>query len=120
MGLGLGVGCVLVFFVAFAFGWAAFAVVSFALFAGSRSAFVLVAPRDGGFVFPYCWFAFGAGFGPSRVGFGRVRWFRFIFSFVRALVLVDWEHCVIKYPCLNSAPSITAAHSGRRSRIRRF
>ena len=50
MGLGLGVG--LVFFVAFGFVCSAFAAVSFALFAGSRSVSVLAVPRGGGFVCP--------------------------------------------------------------------
>ena len=50
MGIGFGVG--VVYSVAFGFGCSAFAVVSFALFAGSRSVLVLVAPRGGGFVRP--------------------------------------------------------------------
>ena len=49
-GLGLGVGCGLVFWVAFGFCCSAFAVVSFAIFAGLRSVLVLVVPRGGGFV----------------------------------------------------------------------
>ena len=50
VGLGLGVGCGLVFSVAFGFYCSAFAVVSLALFVGA--ALVLVAPRGGGFVCP--------------------------------------------------------------------
>ena len=52
--LGIGVGFGMVFFVVFGFGRFAFAVVSFALFAGSRSLLVLVlcVPPGGGFVCP--------------------------------------------------------------------
>ena len=52
MGLGFGVGCGLGFCVAFGFGCSALAVVSFALFAGSRSLLVLLVPPGGGFVRP--------------------------------------------------------------------
>ena len=67
-----------------------FAVVSFVL-VGSRSVLVLVVPRGGGFVCPCCWFSFWCWFWSSDfgLGFGRVRWFRFIFAFVWRLVLVD-------------------------------
>ena len=78
-GLGFGVGCGLAFCVAFGRS----AVVSFVLVVGSRSVLVLVlvVPRGGGFVCPlllvlvWCWF-WSSAFG---LGFGRVRWFRFIF-----------------------------------------
>ena len=52
MGLGFGVGFGSVFFDAFGFGRSAFVVVSFSLFAGSRSLLVLLVPPDGGFECP--------------------------------------------------------------------
>ena len=95
MGPGFGVGCGLAFCVAFGFGRSA--VVSFVLVIGSRAVLVLAVPPGGGFVCSCFWFACGVGFGrPAwrwfrlslflvlvcRLGFcfGRVRWFRFIFS----------------------------------------
>ena len=122
------VGCGLVFCVAFGFGGYSLAVVLFALVVSSRSALVLVVLRVrwfrlpfllvrfrywflsfcvcGGFVCPFCCFAFDIGFGRSAravFAFGRivgarlalvlvvlrVRWFRCVCSLVRPLALVD-------------------------------
>ena len=82
--------------------WAArVPVVSYVLNVGSRLVLVLVLRAlvlfvCGGFIFPWlsasCWSAH-----PK-----------------------NWEVCEIKYPRLNSVPCITAAQSGRGSRIRQF
>ena len=119
---GLGVGCGSVF-LRRGFGFSAFAVVSFALGAGSRPVLVLVAPREGGFVClnvgsrfvlvfvlrVWCLFAFGVGRSARMRGFVSLRsWLAFDVGdgpSRAALVLV-----VLRLRCFSSVPWLGASY----------